>query len=192
MTATIVRGAIATEVVVSTPTTEHKVSIVANSSLAAPEREPQEHSGTRAVQHPYRDTPVDVKIVLAALWTSMLFVFAYVDIFAYLRGDVLRAALDGKVASLNVDVNQAFLAATLLYILVPSLMVVLSLLLKPRVSRISNITISVVYIVTIAVSCIGETWAYYLIGSAVEVLLLAMIARTAWKWPRQSEAAGTS
>jgi hypothetical protein len=139
-----------------------------------------------ALKQQYRDTPVDVKIVLAGLWTAMLFVFAYVDIFAYLRGDVLRAALDGKVASLDVDVNQVFLTATLIYILVPSLMVVLSLLLKPRVNRLSNLTISLVYIVTIGLSCIGETWAYYLIGSVVEVLLLAMVARSAWRWPRQA------
>ncbi|HSP36567.1 MAG TPA: DUF6326 family protein [Frankiaceae bacterium] len=169
----------------SRPTTEHKV-FVANSTLAAPERDSHNRSGGSFATQPYRDTPVDVKIVLAALWTAMLFVFAYVDIFAYLRGDVLRAALDGKVVSPSIDVNQAFLTATLIYILVPSLMVVLSLLLKPRVSRISNITISAVYIVTIVVSCIGETWAYYIIGSVVEVLLLAVIARTAWKWPRQS------
>jgi hypothetical protein len=156
------------------------------------EREPEEPGGTTAAQQPLRDAPVDVRIVLAALWTAMLFVFAYVDIFAYLRGDVLRAALDGKVASLDVDVNQVFLTATLIYILVPSLMVVLSLLLRPRLSRNSNLAISGVYIVTIAVSCIGETWAYYLIGSLVEVLLLAMIARTAWNWPRSGGPAPTA
>lgn len=169
----------------STPTTEHKMPPVANSAPAAPGRGSQERSTGRVANQPLRDTPVDVKIVLAALWTAMLFVFAYVDIFAYLRGDVLRAALAGKAAGLDIEVNQAFLTATLIYILVPSLMVVLSLLLKPRVSRISNMTISGVYVVTIVVSCIGETWAYYLIGSAVEVLLLAVIVRTAWKWPRQ-------
>ena len=27
------------------------------------------------------------------------------------------------------------------------------------------------------------TWAYYFIGSLVEVVLLAAIARTAWQWP---------
>jgi hypothetical protein len=176
---------------VSAPTTEHKVSPATNSSLDASEREPQEQKGERVVAQSYRDTLVDVKVVLAALWTVVLFVFAYVDIFAFLRADVLRAALDGKVVSPSIDVNQAFLTATLIYILVPSLMVVLSLLLKPRVSRISNITISVVYIVSVIVSCIGETWAYYIVGSVVEVLLLAVIARTAWKWPRQSGSAST-
>ena len=36
-----------------------------------------------------------MKQVLSALWIAMLFVFAYVDIFAFFRTDVLRAGLDG-------------------------------------------------------------------------------------------------
>ena len=131
----------------------------------------------------YRDTQVDVKLVLCALWIAMLFVFAYVDIFASLRADVLKAALDGKVATTGFTVNQIFLTLTLIYILLPTLMVVLTLLLKPRVNRITNIVVSVLYIITIIGSAIGETWAYYFLGSAIEVILLVAIARTAWKWP---------
>ena len=57
----------------------------------------------------------------------MLFVFAYVDIFGFYRADVLDAALDGKVATTPFTVNQMFLTFTLSYILLPTLMVVLSL-----------------------------------------------------------------
>jgi len=131
----------------------------------------------------YRDTQVDVKLVLCALWIAMLFVFAYVDIFASLRADVLKAALDGKVATTGFTINQVFLTFTLIYILLPTLMVVLTLLLKPRVNRIVNIVVSLVYLITIIGSAIGETWAYYFLGSAIEVILLVAIARTAWKWP---------
>jgi len=131
----------------------------------------------------YRDTPVDVKLILSGLWITMLFVFAYVDIFASLRADVLKAALDGQVARTGFTVNQAFMTYTLVYILIPALMVALSLLLKSRVNRIVNIVISLVYMITVIGSVIGETWAYYILGSVVEVILLAVIARTAWTWP---------
>ena len=131
----------------------------------------------------YRDAQVDVKFILSALWIAMLFVFAYVDIFGLLRADVLNAALDGKVATTGFAINQGFLILTLIYILLPTLMVVLSLLLKPRVNRIINILVSVVYIITIIGAAIGETWVYYLLGSLVEVILLVAIARAAWKWP---------
>ena len=80
-------------------------------------------------------------------------------------------------------VNQIVLTSFLIYVLPPVLMVVLSLLLTPRVNRIVNIVVSLLYLITIIGSCIGETWAYYLLGSFIEVILLVAIARTAWKWP---------
>jgi hypothetical protein len=131
----------------------------------------------------YRDTQVDVKLVLSALWIAMMFVFAYVDIFGFFRADILKAALVGKVATVDFTVNQGFLTFTLIYILPAALMVVLSLLLAPRVNRIVNIVVSLVYLISIIGLCIGESWVYYLLGSLVEVILLAAIARTAWRWP---------
>src|SRR5664279_5440502 len=68
--------------------------------------------GKESVPRQYRDTHVDVKIVLSALWITMLFVFAYVDIFGFYRTDVLRAALNGKVATTSFAVNQTFLTLT--------------------------------------------------------------------------------
>ena len=133
----------------------------------------------------YQDTRVDVKFVLSGLWVAMLFVFAYVDIFAFFRADVLGAALEGTVANTPLAVNQVFLTTALLFILPATLMVVLSLVLKPRVNRVLNISVSLLYAVIITALCIGETWVYYLLGSAVEVVLLLAIARTAWKWPRR-------
>ena len=142
---------------------------------------------TRAGQ--YEDTRLDVKVVLSALWIAMLIVFAYVDIFGFLRADILDAAQEGKVAVTGVTVDQVFLVFTTAYILVPTLMVFLSLVLRPRVNRIVNIVVALVYVASIVASCIGEEWAYYLLGSAVEVVLLAAIIRTAWAWPRAQVAA---
>jgi len=138
---------------------------------------------TTTTTRQYRDTQVDVKLVLCALWIAMMFVFAYVDIFGFFRADVLNAALDGKVATMDFTVNQVFLTFTLIYILPAALMVVLSLLLTPRVNRIVNIVVSLVYLITVIGTCIGETWVYYLLGSFIEVILLVAIARTAWRWP---------
>jgi hypothetical protein len=138
---------------------------------------------TTTTTRQYRDTHVDVKLVLCALWIATLFVFAYVDIFGFLRADVLNAALDGKLGTTGFAINQVSLALTLIYILLPALMVVLSLLLKPRVNRITNTVVSVVYIITIIGLTIGETWVYYYLGTVIEVILLVAIARIAWRWP---------
>ncbi|MEJ2856002.1 MULTISPECIES: DUF6326 family protein [unclassified Saccharothrix] len=124
-----------------------------------------------------------MKLVLCALWVTMLFVFAYVDIFGLYRADVLTAALDGKVANTPFTINQTFLTSTLIYILPSILMVILTLVLTPRANRTVNIAVSALYMITIIASCIGETWIYYLVGSLIEVALLTIITRTAWKWP---------
>ncbi|MBA3783401.1 MAG: hypothetical protein H0X12_16305, partial [Nocardioides sp.] len=105
-----------------------------------------------------RDTPVDVKLVLSALWIAMLFVFAYVDIFGFYRADILDAALDGKVATTALTINQMFLTGALIYILLPSVMAVLALVLRPRVNRMTNVVVSLLYSLTIVYSCRGETW----------------------------------
>ena len=145
---------------------------------------------TRAGQ--YQDAKIDVKLVLSALWIAMLIVFAYVDIFGFLRADVLRAALDGKVAAMGIAVDQVFLVFTDVYILIPTLMVFLSLVLRPRVNRIVNIVVALVYAVSIIASCIGEEWIYYFLGSAVEVVLLVAIVRTAWTWPKETPTTSTT
>jgi hypothetical protein len=114
-----------------------------------------------------------VRIKLSALWTSMLFVFAYVDLFGLYRPDI-RADLEaGEIGGFTV--NQAFLAGTTAYILIPALMVFGALVLPRRV----NAGVAIVYAITIVAGAIGE-WTYYVLGSAIEVALLGAVTWYAW------------
>ncbi|GLY47688.1 DUF6326 family protein [Lentzea sp. NBRC 102530] len=137
----------------------------------------------------YQDTPIDVKLVLCGLWITTLFLFAYVDIFGFFRADLIQGVLDGRVANTPFVIDQAFLIATTGYIVPPILMVVLTLTLRPRVNRMVNIVASCLYLVSILASCIGETWIYYILGSLAEAVLLAVVARVAWRWPAVVSAA---
>ena len=124
---------------------------------------------------------IHVTIKLSALWTSMLFVFAYVDIFSLYRRD-FRADLEaGEIGGFTV--NQAFLFGTTVYVVIASLMVIGSLVLPPRINRIANIALGIVYALAIIAGAIGE-WSYYVLGSAVEVALLAAVVYYAWTWPK--------
>ena len=127
------------------------------------------------------DTAVSVRIKIAGLWTSLLFVFAYVDIFGLFRADVINDILAGKVHVFPVD--QTFLLLTTLYTTIPSLMIFLSLVLAPKINYWANIVVAVLYAITITGSCIGETWIYFLFGSAVEIMLLGFVIWYAWKSP---------
>jgi hypothetical protein len=137
----------------------------------------------------FEPSNVNVRIKISALWTSMLFVFAYVDLFSLYRPDV-RADLDaGEVGGFTV--NQSFLVATTVYVVIPSLMVFCALVLRPRIDRIVNIALAIVYALTIIAGAIGE-WNYYILGSAVEVALLAAIVYYAWTWPREAPPTSTT
>lgn len=124
--------------------------------------------------------PVNVRVKISALWTAMLFVFAYVDLFSLYRPDFRADVEAGEVGGFAV--NQSFLLATTIYVLIPSLMVFATLVLRPGVNRVANVALSAGYALTIVAGAIGE-WGYYVLGSAVEVALLAAIAYSAWTWP---------
>ncbi len=129
-------------------------------------------------------TAVSVRIKIAGLWTSLLMIFAYVDIFGFFRADVVNDALAGKVHIF--DVGQTFLLLTTLYVTIPSLMIFLSLVLAPKINRWVNIVVAAVYAVTIAGSMVGETWLYFLFGSAIELVLLGIIIWFAWQSRRRA------
>lgn len=140
---------------------------------------------TNKVNHQLEDTKVSIKLKISALWITMLFIFAYVDIFAFYKPGTISGIQSGKM--FVFDITQMFVFFTTLYIVIPSLMVFLSLMLPPKVNRWTNIIVALFYIVTIIASCVGETWAFYLFGSLLECLLLVLIIRYAWMWPKQGE-----
>ena len=102
---------------------------------------------------------------------------------------MINGALLKKVPGTGFEINQALLVFTTIYILIPSLMVIVSLLAPAKTNRTTNIIASLIYAVSVVLSLIGETWIYYILGSVVEVILLLVIARTAWTWPRRPAAA---
>jgi hypothetical protein len=108
---------------------------------------------------------VNVRVKISALWTSMLFIFAYVDLFSLYRRD-FRANLEaGEVAGFAL--NQTFLLGTTAYVVIPSLMVFCVLVVWPRLNRIINIVLAALYLVSIVAATIGE-WSYYVLSSLIE------------------------
>ena len=142
------------------------------------ERTPMGVTGTRL-----EPSPVNVRVKIAALWASMLFVFAYVDLFSLYRPDFRADVEAGEVGGFAV--NQTFLLATTAYVVIPSLMVFCVLVLRPRLNRIVNIALALVYAVSIVAATIGE-WTYYLLGSVIEAALLMAVVFYAWTWPKET------
>jgi hypothetical protein len=65
----------------------------------------------------------------------------------------------------------------------PSVMIFFTLVLKPKLNRWLNITLSTLYIIILIATNLAETWVFYLFLTVIEVLISMAIAWYAWKWP---------
>jgi hypothetical protein len=76
---------------------------------------------------------------------------------------------------------------------IPILMVVLSVTLPARVNRVTNLVVASVYVLVSLGNALDESWTYYFpLAVGLEVILLAVILRYAWTWPRTAMPATTS
>jgi hypothetical protein len=138
---------------------------------------------TRRPTTTLEDQPIPVRAKLAATWTSFVFLYAYVDILNFFTPGVIEEILDGKV--FEFDLSQTFSTTALTLVAIPILMVVLSMTLPAQVNRIANLVVALLYVPVTAFNVVGESWLYfYGLGVVLELILLALIVRYAWTWPR--------
>jgi hypothetical protein len=129
------------------------------------------------------DAKVGVRFKLSALWIVTLFLFAYGDIFGFFKPGQIGEVISGQVS--GIKITQVFLLGASVYVAIASVMIFLSLVLKATVSRWTNIVLPILFIVSIAASVVGETWAYFIFLGIAEVGLLLLIVWYAWTWPRR-------
>jgi hypothetical protein len=134
-------------------------------------------------QRALEDIKVNVKLKLAALWVSFMFLYIYVDYFhLYMPGSV-QDILAGKMYVF--DITQTALLIGLVSVSIPAIMIFLSVALSAKVNRWVNIIIAAVYIPYTLFNLVGEAWIHMVFGAVVEVVILLLIISYAWKWPKQ-------
>ena len=131
------------------------------------------------------DPPLPVKTRLAAAWTSLMFLYIYVDHLNLYKPGVVQELLDGRV--FEFEATQGFVIVALTLVGIPAVMVVLSAALPARVNRPLNLVLGALYVPVSLFNLSGGEWlGFYGLGVGVEVLVLAFVLRTAWAWPRTS------
>jgi hypothetical protein len=131
------------------------------------------------------DPKINIKIKLSGLWVANMFLFIYVDYFGLYIPGVMEKIIEGEVAHTGIQITQVFLLAGITLMMIPSLMIFLSLTLPAKANRWTNIIVGILQIVVLVSALIGESWAYYIFATIVEVVLLLLIVWYAWKWPKQ-------
>ena len=131
------------------------------------------------------DVKINVKIKLSAAWAAVMFLYVYADIFGLYKPGFIQEIMTGELA-IGFQINQVFLLGIAILMAIPSVMVFLSLTLKPKANRLANIVLGIVYTVVMLVTMfMPGAWAYYIFLGIVEVVLTVLIVRYAWKWPKQ-------
>ena len=133
------------------------------------------------MQH-FEETPIPVRIKLAALWASTMFCYIYGDYFWLYQPGKLQSMLAGRIVPLG-PVTQTNLLGATISMAVPSAMIFLSLVLRPALNRRVNIVLGILYTVFVLVT-MRRAWAFYIFLGVVDMLLTAAIVWYAWTWPR--------
>ncbi|MGZ8251626.1 MAG: DUF6326 family protein [Methylophilaceae bacterium] len=137
-------------------------------------------SSQKVPQKALEDIKLNVKLKLAALWASFMFLYIYVDYFHLYMPGALEDMLAGKV--FVFEITQAFLLVVLATVTIPALMIFLSVALPAKVNRWTNIIVATVYIPYTLFNLVGEAWMHMVFGAIVEVVLLLLVIWYAWKW----------
>lgn len=133
-------------------------------------------------QNTLEDITVSIKQKLATLWASFMFLYIYVDYFHLYMPGSLKNILAGKVFVFNI--SYVFLLIAMIFVAIPTLMIFLSVVLPAKVNRWTNIIVATVFIPYMLFNLAGEAWVHMYFAAALEVVLLCLIIRYAWKWPR--------
>ncbi len=129
------------------------------------------------------DPPVPVRAKLAAAWTSLMFLYIYVDYLHLYKPGAIDDILAGVV--FEFDISQTFVVLSLTLVGIPALMILLSMTLPARANRTLNLVVASLYIPASVFNLASGEWLFfYGLGVVVELIILAVILRSAWTWPR--------
>ncbi len=127
------------------------------------------------------DSGIPTKVKLSALWTAVMLCYIYGDIFNLFKPGTISDIMAGKTGAFG---TQGGLLAAAVLMAIPSVMVFLSLALRPAASRYANIALGLAYTIVIAATMPGA-WVFYMFLGVVEAILTLSIVWFAWHWPKQ-------
>jgi len=133
-----------------------------------------------------KDFDINIKIKLAALWTSATFCYLYGDYFELYTPEKVNSLISGE----NVLNSPMTLFIASLIMVIPPLMIILSLILKPIPNRWLNIifgSIFTIMMMLIAFGSLTPWYSFYVFLAIIESILTAAIVWNAYKWPKENK-----
>ena len=126
---------------------------------------------------------INVRLKLSALWTAVM--------FCYIYGDYFELYVPGKVEELlkgqNIFDSPMKLLIVTVILTIPSLMIFLSLLLKPKLTKWLNIGIGIIFTLftlLVGIMSISQWRIFYVFLSFLESIITLIIVWQAWNWEK--------
>ncbi|TNE79839.1 MAG: hypothetical protein EP332_09675 [Bacteroidetes bacterium] len=132
----------------------------------------------------FEEMKVSVPVKFATLWASLMFIIIYLDYFHLYMPNSLQDMLNGRV--FVFDISQGFLIAAMFMVAPPAMMIFLSVALPAKLNRLANIIVASINIPLLLSNLAGEAWPHMVIGAVLQMIILGLILRYAWNWPRIS------
>ena len=134
------------------------------------------------------NSTVPVKAKIAALWASAMFCYIYGDLIGFYVPGGLQRIMDGKFGF--GPVTPILLLGFALVMSAPAIMVALTFLLKPAVSRWLNAILGLAESALMLYTMI-DAWKFgyyfYIYLGVVEVMVTGLIVWYAVTWPRHAQ-----
>jgi len=128
---------------------------------------------------------INIKIKLASLWASATFCYLYGDYFELYTPDKVNSLITGE----NIMDSPTKLLLASIILAIPSVMVAVSIFLKPKINRILNIlfgTLFTLMMIFIGIMSTNEWYLFYVFLAFLESIITALIVWYAWKWPKEN------
>ena len=131
------------------------------------------------------DMNINVKFKISALWTVLMMFYVYTDFYTLYTPGKIEEMISGVMEGLPV--TQMSLLIIAIITVIPAVMIFLSLVLKAKANRWTNIIVAMLHVIIGISGLIGETWLYYIFYSFSIFLITSLIVWYAWKWPNKTD-----
>ena len=125
----------------------------------------------------------DVRIKISVLWIFKALASLTFSIVMLMEEGVLEGIMAGEF--LGMEIGPEILLIGTIEAWVPLVMVVLSLTLKNKANRWTNIIVGIVYTALSLISMIDALTAHGILMWVSQAVATALIVWYAWKWPKQ-------
>ena len=130
-----------------------------------------------------KEFTTNIRLKMAGLWTTLMLLYIYCDIYSTFRPGHLEEAMAGSIGPF--EVTQSTLAVLGALMIPAALMVSVSLFAKANVVKWASIIVGVIYTVVNIANLAGEIWVYFWIYGALELALTVLIVIVAARWPKE-------